>query len=88
MTSKLKDKNGNQMYIKDNEGNYKEAVFADYFTAQEFYIKTEGQYRYTGWQTINGKTYYYDKNGTPRQERRLFKGLLIILAQTAQLRQR
>ena len=75
MTSKLKDKNGNQMYIKDNEGNYKEAVFADYFTAQEFYIKTEGQYRYTGWQTINGKTYYYDKNGTPVTGTQIIQGV-------------
>ncbi len=62
-TTKLKDKNGNQIYIKDKDGNYKEAVYADYFTAPEFYIRTEGQYAYTGWQTINGKTYYYDKNG-------------------------
>ena len=75
MTSKLKDKNGNQMYIKDNEGNYKEAVFADYFTAQEFYIKTEVQYRYTGWQTINGKTYYYDKNGTPVTGTQIIQGV-------------
>ncbi len=67
MTSKLKDKNGNQMYIKDNEGNYKEAVFADYFTAQE--------YRYTGWQTINGKTYYYDKNGTPVTGTQIIQGV-------------
>lgn len=62
-TTKLKDKNGNQIYIKDKDGNYKEAVYADYFTAAEFYIRTEGQYAYTGWQTINGKTYYYDRNG-------------------------
>ena len=26
-------------------------------------MKTEGQYAYTGWQTINGKTYFYDKSG-------------------------
>lgn len=62
-TTKLKDKNGNQVYIKDANGNYIEAVYADYFTASEFYIKTEGQYTYTGWQTLNGKTYYYDKTG-------------------------
>ncbi len=62
-TTKLKDNNGNQIYIKDSNGNYKEAVYADYFTASEFYIRTEGQYAYTGWQTIGGKRYYYDKNG-------------------------
>lgn len=62
-TTKLKDKNGNQIYVKNSDGTYREAVYADYFTASEFYLKTEGQYAYTGWQTINGKTYFYDKNG-------------------------
>ena len=62
-TTKLKDKNGNQLYVKNTDGSYREAVYADYFTASEFYMKTEGQYAYTGWQTINGKTYFYDKSG-------------------------
>lgn len=62
-TTKLKDKNGNQLYVKNEDGSYREAVYADYFTASEFYMKTEGQYAYTGWQTINGKTYFYDKSG-------------------------
>ena len=61
--TKLKDKNGNQLYVKNTDGSYREAVYADYFTASEFYMKTEGQYAYTGWQTINGKTYFYDKSG-------------------------
>lgn len=61
--TKLKDKNGNQLYVKNADGSYREAVYADYFTASEFYMKTEGQYAYTGWQTINGKTYFYDKSG-------------------------
>ncbi|MCM1182340.1 MAG: Ig-like domain-containing protein [Roseburia sp.] len=62
-TTKLKDKNGNQIYVRDGGNGYKEAVYADYFTASEFFIRTEGQYAYTGWQTIGGKRYYYDKNG-------------------------
>lgn len=62
-TTKLKDKNGNQIYIKDSDGNYREAVYADYFNNTDFYIKTNALYAYTGWQTIDGKTYYYDKNG-------------------------
>lgn len=61
--TKLKDKNGNQLYVKNADGSYREAVYADYFTASEFYMKTEGQYAYTGWQTINSKTYFYDKSG-------------------------
>lgn len=62
-TTKLKDKNGNQIYIKNADGTYKEAVYADYFTNTEFYIMSQAKYAYTGWQTIDGKTYFYDKNG-------------------------
>lgn len=59
--TKLKDKNGNQVYvIKD--GKYVEATYADYYTADKFYLKKE-KYFYTGWQTIDGYTYYFDKNG-------------------------
>ncbi|MDE6621906.1 MAG: Ig-like domain-containing protein, partial [Lachnospiraceae bacterium] len=62
-TTKLKDKNGNQIYVKNSDGSYKEAVYADYFNYSEFYIAVQSNYVYTGWQTIDGKTYYYDKNG-------------------------
>ena len=68
-TSLLKDKKGNQMYIKDADGNYVEAKFADYYTAKEFYKKAEPSpddttaYKYTGWQVINNETYFFDKNG-------------------------
>lgn len=74
-TTKLKDKNGNQVYIKDKDGNYKEAVYADYFTAEAFYLAADGQYAYTGWQTINGKTYYYDKNGKPVTGAQIIQGV-------------
>lgn len=43
-----------------------EAKYADYYTNSEFYrkvTKTTGEYRYTGWQTIDGVTYFFDKNG-------------------------
>lgn len=62
-TTKLKDKSGNQIYIKNPDGSYREAVYADYFSSTEFYISAQANYVYTGWQTIEGKTYYYDKNG-------------------------
>ena len=74
-TTKLKDKNGNQIYVKNSDGSYREAVYADYFTASEFYIKTEGQYAYTGWQTINGRTYYYDKSGKPVTGAQIIQGV-------------
>lgn len=74
-TTKLKDNNGNQIYVKDADGAYKEAVYADYYTASDFYIKTAAQYAYTGWQTIDGKTYYYDKNGNPVTGAQVIQGV-------------
>ncbi|MDE5867184.1 MAG: Ig-like domain-containing protein [Lachnospiraceae bacterium] len=63
-TSKLKDKNGAQIYIKDANGKYVEAVYADYYKNVKFYLKKGNTvYSYTGWQTIDGYTYFYDKNG-------------------------
>lgn len=87
-TGKLKDIDGNQLYIKQGDGSYKEAVYADYYTDVKFYKKTavqgngtEGGNRegggtsngsdngtgegtkYTGWQTMDGKTYFFDQNG-------------------------
>ncbi len=59
--TKLKDKNGRQMYIL-NGNNYVEATAADYGTADRFFYKSTG-YKYTGWQTIGGKVYFYDVNG-------------------------
>ena len=62
--SKLKDKNGNQIYVKNADGSYVEATYADYYKNQKFYLKSKtAQYRYTGWQTIDGYTYFFDKNG-------------------------
>lgn len=67
-TTKLVDYDNNQLYVIDEEGNFKEAVYADYYTADKFYKRTqevqaEEEYEYTGWQTIDGKTYYYDADG-------------------------
>lgn len=63
-TSKaLKDKSGNQMYILV-DGKYVEAKVADYYKHNTFYKKEKvAQYVYTGWQNIDGKTYFFDKNG-------------------------
>jgi GH25 family lysozyme M1 (1,4-beta-N-acetylmuramidase) len=73
--TKLKDKNGNQIYIKNSDGSYVEAVYADYYTASEFYIQSAAKYTYTGWQTIDGKTYYFDKTGTPVTGTQIINGV-------------
>lgn len=59
-TDKLKDSTGNQLYVLEGE-TYREAVYADYYTAANFFIK--GEAKYTGWQTIDGKVYFFTKNG-------------------------
>ena len=59
----LKDATGNQVYIKDASGKYVQAKWADYYTATEFYIQSEPVYSYRGWQTLDGKTYFFDEKG-------------------------
>lgn len=62
-TKLLKDKSGNQIYVLVN-GQYVEAKVADYYKYNTFYKKEKvSQYVYTGWQNLDGKTYYFDKNG-------------------------
>ncbi|MBD5453822.1 MAG: hypothetical protein HDR30_05835 [Lachnospiraceae bacterium] len=63
-TTKLKDKNGNQIYVRTADGKYVEATYADYYKDQKLYLrKANASYSYTGWQTIDGSTYFFDKNG-------------------------
>ena len=62
-TSPLKTKDGRKIFVKDSEGNYREATFADYYTATEFFVEQKTDYKYTGWQTIDGNVYFFDKNG-------------------------
>ena len=59
--TKLKDKNGNQIYVK-KDGKFVEATYADYYTADKFYL-AKSMYKYTGWQTIDGSVYFFDKDG-------------------------
>lgn len=60
---RLTDVSGNQMYIKSGSG-YREALASDYSSATQFFRKeiTPETKKYTGWQTIGNKRYYYDKN--------------------------
>lgn len=60
-TTKLKDNAGRQVYVLEN-GSYREALYADYYTAGKFFLA--GEAKYTGWQTIDGKVYFYKEDGT------------------------
>ncbi|MCH5270422.1 MAG: Ig-like domain-containing protein [Lachnospiraceae bacterium] len=63
--NKLVDKNNNQIWVKAAEDKYVEATYADYYNTAitTFYLRTEAAPRYTGWQSIDGKMYYFDANG-------------------------
>lgn len=62
----LKTTGGAQLYIKSGD-SYKAATAGDYLSNpnQTFYKQsTEASgYSYTGWQTLDGSTYFFDKNG-------------------------
>ena len=64
-TTPLKDNKGNQVYLKNADGTYTEAKYADYYKKNLVYYKMSGgeKYKYTGWQVIGNDTFYYDKNG-------------------------
>ncbi|MBR1701053.1 MAG: Ig-like domain-containing protein [Lachnospiraceae bacterium] len=57
----LKDKDGNQLYVLEND-TYRLAVYADYYKDGTKFFK-KGEAKYTGWQTIDGNVYFFDKNG-------------------------
>ena len=59
----LKDKSGNQIYVLA-DGEYVEAKVADYYKYENFYKKEMvSEYVYTGWQNIDGRTYFFNKEG-------------------------
>lgn len=60
-TNKLKNKDGIQLYVNEN-GTYREAVYADFYNeALKFYVR--GEIKYQGWQTIDGKVYFFTADG-------------------------
>lgn len=74
-SGRLKDRDGNQLYYKDGE-DYREATAADYYKYDVFYRKKgTARYKYTGWQTIDGKRYYFDKNGNPVTGEQVIQGM-------------
>ncbi|MBE5862844.1 MAG: hypothetical protein E7295_08340 [Lachnospiraceae bacterium] len=60
-TTLLLDNEGRQLFVSQNNG-YREAVYADYYVdGTKFFVQSG--VKYTGWQTINGKVYYYSAEG-------------------------
>ena len=51
---------------------YREAVYADYYTAEKFFLK--GAAKYTGWQTIGDKVYYFTAEGNPVTGEQVIQG--------------
>lgn len=70
-TTKLKDNSGNQLYVNENN-EYREAVYADYYTFSNFYIR--GDTKYTGWQTLDGKVYFFTADGTKVTGEQIIQG--------------
>lgn len=63
--STLKTVKGETLYVKDGD-TYREAKYADYYKENVVFYKkgsSSGKYKYTGWQTIDGYTYYFNKDG-------------------------
>ncbi len=63
-TAQLYDKDKNALYVYENSA-YRLAKYSDYLSGKftKYFKKIEG-FLYTGWQTIDGKTYYYKKDHT------------------------
>ena len=57
----LKDTSGKELYVLDGNNQYRLAHYADYYTSSKFYIKEAT--RYTGWQTLDGKVYFFKADG-------------------------
>ena len=73
----LRDAGGKQLYIKTADGTYKPAAASDYDLYDTFYRLSAGKkkYRYTGWQTLSGKTYYFDRNGKVVTGKQIIQGI-------------
>lgn len=64
-STKLTDKSGKQVFVYDDASkSYREATYADYYkSGVKFFLPADVVYTYTGWWTIDGKSYYFDANG-------------------------
>lgn len=77
---KLKDKSGNALYI-DSEAKTP-ATLKDYGTVSKFYTSPQ----YTGWQTIDGKLYYYGADHKPVTGKQVIGGVMYNFASDGTLK--
>lgn len=72
----LKDKWGNGLFLKNSSGEYVEAKYADFYSSNvTFYRKVKAaSYKYTGWQNIDGKTYFFTKDGETVKGEQVIQG--------------
>lgn len=54
---------GKEIYIKNSAGNYQIARYSDYENYEVFYVQSGAEYKYTGWNTVDGKTKYFTADG-------------------------
>ncbi len=60
----LYDSEGRQLYYVDASGTEQPGTVGTYTTSTLYdYVVKDAEVTYHGWQTIDGKTYYYDENG-------------------------
>ena len=55
-------KSGRQLYVFIGDNQFRAAAYADYYTATKFFLMEEA--RYTGWQTLDGKVYFFKADGS------------------------
>ena len=70
----LNDAGGKPLYM--DEGCTKAAVLSDYDPALTYYVKGSDEvYKYQGWQSINGSSYYYNRDGKPVTGTQVIQGV-------------
>lgn len=77
----LKDKSGNTLYV--DEKATKPATLKDYASHDKFYTLP----KYTGWQTIDGKVYYYNASNQAVTGNQVIGGVMYTFAEDGSMSQ-
>lgn len=77
----LKDKEGNTLYVDSNAQT--PATLKDYDSQDTFYTSP----KYTGWQTIDGKVYYYDEDHNALTGNQVIGGVMYTFSESGNLSQ-